>query len=105
MTDENFENSWFTANKNENLSEHFEEIKSYAYLIFDRLDTNGNGFIEREELVNALESSATASRDKSFITFLLNNHENIVEASEDSSKDGISRNDISAYFDLISSLL
>lgn len=105
MTDENFENSWFTDNKSENLSDHFNEIKSYAYLIFDRLDTNGNGFIEREELEDALKSSATAARDKSFITFLLNNHENIVEASEDASQDGISRKDIAAYFELISSLL
>ncbi|MBX3135635.1 hypothetical protein KF707_05335 [Candidatus Obscuribacterales bacterium] len=105
MTDDNFQNSWFNDYKREDLGEHFGEIKTYAYLIFDQLDANGNGFIEREELLNALNSPTISEREKSFITFLLNNHEQIVEAAEDSSQDGISRNDIGAYFDLIASLL
>jgi hypothetical protein len=100
-TDPNFQNAWFSTMANDGLNEHFNEIRTYAYLVFDSLDTNNNGYIEMEELNSALELPNMSEREKSFITFLLNNHSSITNANPD----GISRKDIEAYFKLIAGLL
>ncbi len=86
---------------------NLEEIKKYAFQAFDKLDTNHNGFIERIELEQALESPSTPEREKSFIAFLLNNQEaiSLAYSEEWAENQGISRNDIQAYFALIEGLV
>jgi Ca2+-binding EF-hand superfamily protein len=82
-------------------------IREYAYLAFDHLDKNGNGFLERNELIAVLEGGVT-EREKSFITFLLNNQENIADMVQEEGggpSEGISRDDLESYFTLISALL
>ena len=106
--DQNFQNHWYSNYAGHNLNEHFSEIRTYAYLVFDQLDTNRNGFIEIEELEAALFSTKLSEREKSFITFLLDNHESIAEAYDEGTvhnPHGISRQDIEAYFRLIQNLL
>jgi EF-hand domain len=80
------------------------EIKQYAYKAFDKLDQNGNGFIETEELQAFLKDADTPEREKSFITFLLNNAEAIshsVLEGATAPKHGISRLDLDSYFKLV----
>lgn len=105
--DQEFENAWFSQFSTRNVIDNFEEIKTFAFQAFDRLDTNRNGFIERNELEQALEAPGTTEREKSFITFLLNNQEAIAESYEEEwqQSPGISRNDIQAYFALIEGLV
>ena len=101
----NFQHAWFSTTQNDTLNEHFNEIRTYAYLVFDSLDTNGNGYIELDELDAALNLPNMSEREKSFITFLIDNHSAIAEASEQGDPNGISRKDIEAYFKLIANLL
>ncbi len=104
-----FENAWFSRQSNLNIVEHFNEIKTYAYLAFDQLDEDKNGYIDQNELLNALDSPRTSEREKSFILFLLSNQEAIAEAfnegDDQPDPEGISRNDLEAYFKLISELI
>lgn len=106
--DSNFQSAWFSNYNEHSLAEHFNEIRTFAYLVFDQIDTNKNGYIEIEELEAALNSPGTSEREKSFITFLLQNHEEIAESFEEQETrqvDGISRQDIEEYFKLITALL
>jgi Ca2+-binding EF-hand superfamily protein len=106
MTQQDFERHWLTE-EDQTVEPDIKAIRDYAYLAFDHLDKNGNGFLEREELVAALELPIT-TREKSFITFLLNNQENIAEMVNEgvgSPADGISRGDLETYFSLITRLL
>lgn len=85
------------------LQRQLEEIKEYVYSAFDKLDRNGNGFIETEELYAALEESSTPMREKSFITFLLMNQGDLSDMVKETSTDqspGISRLDLDKYFNL-----
>lgn len=102
-----FESAWFSQYSTKNVIDNLEEIKAYAFQAFDRLDSNQNGFIERSELEQALASPNTSEREKSFITFLLNNQEAIAESYDEEwqQNEGISRNDIQAYFALIEGLV
>ena len=80
------------------------DVKTYAYTAFDKLDQNGNGYIETEELQSFLKNPDTPEREKSFITFLLNNQQAIahqVQEGASAPKDGISRLDLDAYFKLV----
>ena len=101
-----FQNEWFRQPVQKKLSpvqQNFENIKKYAYEAFDKLDTNGNGYIERDELMTAFESDSTDMRDKSYIMFLLNNQAEISNACREGAGDqeaGISRLDIEMYFKL-----
>lgn len=109
MSDQSkFERQWLHGEAESNESEpDINAIKEYAYLAFDHLDKNGNGFLEREELMTVLESNVS-EREKSFISFLLNNQENIAEMVQETHQgpsDGISRDDLETYFALISQLL
>jgi len=106
MTDQpEFERHWLTGA--ESGDPDIKAIRDYAYLAFDHLDKNGNGFLEREELLTVLNSPVT-QREKSFITFLLNNQQNIAEMEEEDNPgpvDAISRGDLESYFALITELL
>ncbi len=102
---ENNQNSWY-VDYTSNISERLSEIKTFAYLVFDQLDTNNNGFIETEELLAALDSPQLNEREKSFVMFLLANQDAISESvQENSAVNAISRSDIEAYFRLITALL
>lgn len=103
--DQNYQNAWFSRGASSGLTEHFAEIRTYAYLVFDSLDSNGNGFIELDELSAALEAPEYSEREKSFVTFLLNNHAAMSDASEQGGSKGVSRKDIEAYFKIIEALL
>ena len=109
MTDsQGFENAWFSRYSSHNLKEHFSELRTFAYLVFDQLDLDGNGFIDEEELLAALENQSMSERERSFITFLLNNRQAIADSFDEgaqSDPDGISRQDIDAYFTLITQLV
>ena len=72
-----------TAKKVSPVQRSLEEIKKYAYDAFDKLDQNGNGFIEAAELCAFLEDPETPMREKSFITFLLTNQQDISEACKE----------------------
>ena len=112
-----FQNAWFSRSnlkvpdlekKLSPVQQSFEEIKQYAYSAFDKLDTNGNGFIEANELTAALNSDATDMREKSFITFLLTNQDAIADSCHEGGftvKGGISRLDIESYFKLVLNML
>ncbi|MBZ0188802.1 MAG: hypothetical protein K8F91_21345 [Candidatus Obscuribacterales bacterium] len=102
------DNSWFNQFESANLKEHLSEIKTYAYLAFDQLDRDKNGFIDNTELMSALTSASTNEREKSFISFLINNRQAIADSYDEGSNqdpEGISRKDLDAYFNLITSLL
>jgi hypothetical protein len=114
--DDDFQDVWFSrsvapadgAKKLSPVQKSIEEIKQYAYDAFDKLDTNKNGFIENDELVAALNDANTPMREKSFITFLLTNQEEIAASCKEgtgSDAHGISRLDIEFYFRLVISKL
>lgn len=100
--------SWFQNDSSASMKEHFNEIKTYAYLAFDDLDKDKNGFIDEQELLSALNSQTTSDREKSFISFLLNNRQAIADSfdeGENQDPEGISRMDLEAYFKVITQLL
>ncbi len=99
------QNDWLHSLQNERITERFSEIRTYAYMVFDQLDTNGNGFLELEEIAAAMNLPQTSTREKSFLAFLLDNHDAIAESHEDGATSGISRADIESYFKLISELM
>lgn len=108
MSSSDFSNSWFQSNSSASRREHFDEIKTYAYIAFDQLDLDKNGFIDESELLKALNSSKTSEREKSFITFLLNNRQAIADSydeGENQDPEGISRKDLEVYFKMITQLL
>jgi len=103
-----FESDWLHSENDDAEAEpDITAIKEYAYLAFDHLDKNGNGFLERDELLAVLNSNVS-NREKSFITFLLNNQDNIAEMVQEAggaASDGISRDDLESYFALLTKLL
>ena len=114
--DDNFQYQWFKHDfqpprgkvKKSPVQQNLENIKQYAYDAFDKLDTNGNGFIERDELMAAFEDENVPMKDKSYIMFLLNNQKEIADSARESAGDqeeGISRVDLDMYFKLVLSRL
>ena len=117
--DPSFDNAWFSRTpaspepgtaaqkKVSPVQRSIEEIKQYAYDAFDKLDTNKNGFIEMDELAASLNDPNVPMREKSFISFLINNHDDIEKACSEGgeAKNGISRLDIEFYFRLVISQL
>ncbi len=87
------------------VSDTIQEVKVFAYESFDRLDKNGDGFITKEELVEALNNDRWDWREKSYICFLLRRITDIQESYEEEWQckkvDGVSRVDIQEYFKLI----
>lgn len=105
-----FQTSWFSSfiGDSSNIVENLEQIRSYAYGAFDKLDADKNGFIEQEELIKALTDHSLSERERSFVDFLISNREQIADAFDENDErhaQGISRKDIESYFDLISTLL
>lgn len=109
--DPNFDRKWMEGDGDTSqvdLCSDITAIRDYAYGAFDKLDRNGNGFIERGELYAALASEQVDQREKSFISFLLNNQEAIsemVQEDEAGPRLGLSRGDLESYFALITRLL
>ena len=110
--DEDFSNDWFrpqqpdeSGEKKQNIVQHnIEQIRNYAYEAFDKLDTNGNGFIETDELYAALDDENVPMREKSYIMFLLSHQQEIADSQDEGVEemsDGISRLDIEHYFQLV----
>lgn len=79
-----------------------DEIKWFAYNCFDDLDTDKDGFLDRNEIKAALDSPDTDWREKSYLTFLLRRLDDIQSAYKeewpDDARDGFSRTDIQEYF-------
>lgn len=98
------ETAWYKRCTGEgiNLRETLDEIKWFAYRCFDDLDTDKDGFLEREEIRAALDSPSIGWREKSYLTFLLRRLDDIqVAYSEEWHHDkhhGITRTDIQEYF-------
>lgn len=108
--DQNFDRRWLnehTAEVNISTIKNLVEIREFAYKSFDLLDKDGNGFIETNELEEAMRSDRLGNRERSFIVFLLNNQEQIAEMHDEGSgpRQGISREDLDDYFKLLSELL
>ncbi len=102
---DDFEKSWVSNYvPKDSAADAILQIKDYAYKAFDKLDSDGNGYIEKHELEAHLKDGNTPAREKSFITFLLNNQQAIADAVHEGStsvKGGITRLDLEAYFKLV----
>ena len=87
------------------VADTLDEVKNFAYECFDMLDKDGDGFITKGELNEAMNNDRFKWREKSFVCFLLRRIEDISEAYEDEwdckKGDGISRADIQEYFKMI----
>ncbi|MBY0549583.1 MAG: hypothetical protein K2W95_20060 [Candidatus Obscuribacterales bacterium] len=83
-------------------------VRQFAYDAFDKLDGDKNGYLDREELIGALVSDKTSHADREFISFLLNNQEQIASAYEEgdptNTRQGISRAALDSYFRIILNL-
>ncbi|MBP9090376.1 hypothetical protein KBI23_05050 [bacterium] len=102
---DDFEKAWVSNYvPKDSAADAILQIKDYAYKAFDKLDSDGNGYIEKHELEAHLKDEKTPAREKSFITFLLNNQQAIADAVHEGStsvKGGITRLDLEAYFKLV----
>ncbi len=102
------EDTWFSdiIGDGSQIGDQLKAVKDFAYSSFDKLDKDGNGFLSRKELELALAADLQ-NTEKKFLEFLLDNHEQICEACDDGrvSADGISRQDLEFYFELIRTLL
>ncbi|MBP9092764.1 hypothetical protein KBI23_17205 [bacterium] len=108
MIDEQGDRSWMDTESDSEETQDIAAIRNYAYEAFDRLDKDGNGFIESTELHLARLDPSLSTKEKSFIAFLLNNQEAIagmVVEDNPGPRLGISRDDLESYFGLISRLL
>ena len=85
-TESEFEKHWLkTEASDESVYQDIRQIRDYARLAFDKLDLDSNGFIERQELFTFLSSDKVSNREKSFITFLLNNQQAIADMTAEAS--------------------
>ena len=108
MDSEKSDRSWMDKGSEDDEVHDIASIRDYAYEAFDRLDKDGNGFIESTELHLARLDPAMSAKEKSFIAFLLNNQEAIADMVAEENPGprlGISRGDLESYFGLISRLL
>ncbi len=103
---DSFDRQWMQSDGDGDLQDIIA-IRDFAYKAFDKLDKNGNGFIEQTELAYAQSVAPAGSKEKSFLTFLLNNQEAIAEmvAEDHAPQLGLSRGDLESYFALITRLL
>ena len=101
-------NSWFSSSTVASTTYELGQIKEFAYATFDKIDRNGNGYLEYSELEIALTTPGRDAREKLFIQFLMENNDQIADSfdeGEQSMPDAISRHDLEAYFKLIIELL
>ncbi|MBP9089464.1 hypothetical protein KBI23_00445 [bacterium] len=73
------------------------EVQEFALLTFDRLDSDGNGFISKAELEEAKTKFKLSGRELSYVRFLCTNVSKISAAHDDHdgpSPIGISRKDL-----------
>lgn len=99
------EDGWYknpSSNAGLRVADTLDEVRTFAFECFDRLDSNGDGFINQTELSDALNDSRWQWREKSFICFLLRRIHDISESYDEEwsckASDGISRADIQEYF-------
>lgn len=81
-----------------------EDVKEFAYKVFDQLDIDGDGFVTCAELSNNFTNPATGWREKSFLLFLIRRMDDISSAYEEEwagDKQGMSRVDLQEYFEQI----
>lgn len=106
---DDFESAWVSNYvPKDSAADAILQIKDWAYKAFDKLDLDSNGYIEKHELEEVLKDEATPAREKSFITFLLNNQVAIADSVHEGStsvEGGITRMDLEAYFKLVLSLM
>jgi Ca2+-binding EF-hand superfamily protein len=112
VDDKNFQNAWFSshvakADQGLTAATALENVRNFAYSAFERLDKDGNGFIELDELQSIMQSGQLSDRERSFVAFLISNHQQISEsfAEGEEQHNGISRQDLNAYFELILKLM
>lgn len=77
----------------------WKEVKQYALDHFDKLDINKDSFISKGELIALLRSSNLSSRERSFISFLLQHADEIISSGKVIGESiGISRFHIYDFF-------
>ncbi|HEY9734387.1 MAG TPA: serine/threonine-protein kinase [Drouetiella sp.] len=76
------------------------EVKRFAMSSFDKLDRNRDGFLSKEELVQACIAVSPNRREHALLSFLVSNLEDIqnVANSGERRTRGVSRHDLSEYF-------
>lgn len=79
------------------VSDLLEEVRNFALMAFDQLNSNQDDFVSREELEAFLEQESLTSYQRGCAKFLLTNIEKINQ-NTDCAHDGISREDISNFF-------
>ncbi len=79
------------------VSELMAEVRNFALMAFDQLNSDQNGFLSREELARFLEQEDLTSYQRGCAKFLLTNIRKI-SRNGDSEVDGISREEIADYF-------
>jgi len=87
------------------VADTLDEVKTFAYECFDKLDKDSDGFISKGELSEALAGDMYKWREKSFICFMLRRIADIAESYDEEwdckEGDGISRADIQEYFRML----
>jgi Ca2+-binding EF-hand superfamily protein len=83
------------------VADAMDEIRQFAYSTFEYMDKDSDGFIDRLELQDALNLIAPQARERSFVLFLLFHLNEIAAAFTEeciTRSDGISKDDLEAYF-------
>jgi hypothetical protein len=83
------------------VADAMDEIRLFAYSTFEYMDKDSDGFIDRLELEASLGAMAPQARERSFVLFLLFHLNEIAAAFTEeciTRSDGISKDDLEAYF-------
>lgn len=87
------------------VADTLDEVKTFAYECFDLLDKDGDGFLTKGELNEAMTSDRFKWREKSFLCFMLRRIDDISESYDEEwdckKGEGISRADIQEYFKML----